>query len=258
VTLPLSLALDPNNAQVVCSVADAASDSCPASTIIGSAVVATPVLSQPLTGTVYLVQGIRTNSAGQQIRTLPALLVTLRGVVAIDLRGQTSVDSHSRLVTTFPNLPDLPFSTFTLKVNGGPHGILVVTGGANLCHGRQVGRVAFGAQNDATRDFSVTIGTPCVTPLAVKRLSAVGQAVRLVISVPAAGSLRVGGAGLISVARRVARPSTVSLTLRLTRSALARLTRRGRMRLRVTIHYHPTGRPTQTISTRAITIRSRR
>ena len=258
VTLPLSLALDPNNAQVVCSVANAASDSCPANTAIGSAVVNTPVLDQPLRGTVYLVQGIRTGPQGQQIRTLPALLITLRGEVAIDLRGQTTVDSQSRLVTTFPNVPDAPVSTFTLTINGGRRGVLVVTGGANLCRGRQVGHAVFGGQNGATRNLSVPIGTPCPTPPVVKRLTASGPLVRLAVSVPAAGTLRAGGAGFVAQVVHVPKPKTVSLTLHLTRGAAARLKRVGRLRLSLAIRYTPKGSSTQAIVARPVTIRRRR
>src|SRR5262249_41965638 len=66
VTLPLSIALDPKNSQVVCSVAAAAKVNCPSKTIVGKATAVSPLLPDPLSGNVYLVQGIRTNSQGQQ------------------------------------------------------------------------------------------------------------------------------------------------------------------------------------------------
>ena len=255
VTLPLSLALDPNNSEKVCPVADSTSDSCPADTAIGTARVITPLLSQPLTGTVYLVQGIRYNKQGQRIRTLPALLITLRGQVAIDLRGQTSVDSRSRLVTTFPNAPDVAFSRFVLTVNGGRHGILVVTGHANLCKGRQPALAALGAQSGATKNFALTMSVSCAKRATVKRLRVVGHRVRVLISVPSAGRLNVGADGLVTVSRRIARARRVSLTLHLSRRAAARLQRRGKLKLRVVVRYTPNGWPTQTITTRTITIR---
>jgi hypothetical protein len=163
VTLPLSLALDPRNSQHVCAVAAAAADKCPARTIIGTARVATPLLSRPLTGNVYLVQGIRTTSSGQRVRTLPALLVALRGAVAIDLHAQTSV-SHLRLVTTFSSLPDLPSSTFTLTINGGRKGILVVTGHRSLCTGRQVAPILLIGHNGRRERHKRMISTPCPAP----------------------------------------------------------------------------------------------
>jgi hypothetical protein len=161
VTLPLSLALDVNNSEHVCSVAAAAADSCPASTRIGFATATTPLLSQPLSGNVYLVQGIRTTSSGQQLRTLPALLVTLRGQAAVDLHAQTSVSSAARLVTTFSGLPDTPVSKFTLRINGGKRGILVVTGHRSLCSRSQRAATLLVGENGRRDQHTVTMATPC-------------------------------------------------------------------------------------------------
>jgi hypothetical protein len=99
VTLPLSLALDPNSSQHVCGynvtkAVHGGAVGCPASTIVGTATAHTPLLSKPLTGKVYLVQGIRF-SHGHRIRTLPTLLVPLRGRIALDLRAKTSVDKQA-------------------------------------------------------------------------------------------------------------------------------------------------------------------
>lgn len=160
VTLPLSMALDPRNSEVVCSVSAAATDTCPANTIIGSATATTPLLSQRLSGKVYLVQGIRTTSTGQQIRTLPALLVALRGQTAIDLHAQTSV-SNNRLVTTFSTLPDLPVTAFTLTIKGGKHGILVVTGSQSLCSRVQRAPILMIGKNGVPERHTLKITTPC-------------------------------------------------------------------------------------------------
>ena len=171
-TLPLSLALDPNNSQNVCSVSDAANDSCPSNTQIGSASASTPLLNQPVSGPVYLVQGIRCTSgqppslqgvcpSGQPIRTLPALLVELRGQAMIDLHAQTAV-AHNKLVTTFFNLPDLPESSFQVTINGGKQGILVVTGHRNICrYRRQLAGSVFTGENGAISNSEIKMSTPC-------------------------------------------------------------------------------------------------
>jgi hypothetical protein len=255
VTLPLSLALDPNNSSHVCAVAASQNDTCRASTIVGSATVETPVLSQPLTGKVYLVQGIRIGAHGQTIRTLPALLVTLRGQVAIDLRAQTAVDSHSRLVTTFASVPDAPITRFALNITGGRHGILVVTGNADLCLRAQVAHAVVGSQSGVTHNMTVTVGTPCVQRAVVTGLHSAGHTVRLRVKAPAAGRLIVGGAGLRPKSRRLAQSGTASFVLRLTRSAQARLRRRGKLEVRVKIRYIRPHQRTQTILTRKVTLR---
>lgn len=156
VTLPLSLALDPTNSEHVCSVKDAHADKCPASTIVGSARVKTPLLTSPLTGKVYLVQGIKIIN-GHKYRTFPAMLLALRGKAAIDLHAQTSVSKRSQLVTTFPALPDLPMSSFTLTIAGGKRGILVLNG--NICRHAQKAGAVFTGHNGATKQSTVTMAT---------------------------------------------------------------------------------------------------
>ena len=255
VTLPLSLALDPKNASHVCSVSASQKDACPPRTIVGSATVDTPVLSKPLAGKVYLVQGIRIGPQGQTIRTLPALLITLRGQVAIDLRAQTAVDSHNRLVTTFASVPDAPITRFTLNITGGRHGILVVTGHANLCRRAQVARAIVGSQSGVTHGLAVAVGTPCVQRALVTELHPAGHSVRLGVKAPAAGRLIVGGEGVRPTGRRLAHAGTASFVLRLTPSALARLRRRGKLELRVKIRYIRPHQRTQTILTRKVTVR---
>jgi hypothetical protein len=166
VTLPLSLALDPKNSKHVCAFATAqavhgGTVGCPSSTIVGSASAKTPLLSAPLSGKIYLVQGIRTNAQGQQIRTLPSLLVPLRGAVALDLRAKTSV-SKGKLVTTFPTVPDVPVSSFKLNISGGKKGLLVITGrGRSICGKVQKSAATLKAQSGKQESSSITMATPC-------------------------------------------------------------------------------------------------
>lgn len=174
VTLPLSLALDVKNSNHTCPVTAAAADKCPSKSLIGKARASTPLLSVPLVGKVYLVEGIRCTSgqpptlqgtctSGQPRHTLPALLVALRGGgAAIDLHAQTAVNPQSKLVTTFHNLPDLPESSFQLTINGGKRGILVVTGHKSLCAVRhQVASSVFTGQNGKAAPSKIKMKTPC-------------------------------------------------------------------------------------------------
>jgi hypothetical protein len=159
VTLPLSLALDPRNTETVCSVAAAAAINCPSNTIVGTASAVSPLLPDPLSGNVFLVQGIRTNKQGQQIKTLPSLLIPLKGDVQLNLRAQTAV-SNGRLVTTFPAIPDAAVSNFKLTINGGSHGILVITHGKNICKSSQFDQSALGSQSGKKQSGKFKMGTP--------------------------------------------------------------------------------------------------
>jgi hypothetical protein len=167
VALPLSLALDVNNSQHVCNydVAQAVHGgpvACPASTIVGQASASTPLLDRPLSGPVYLVQGIRFGRQGQRIHTLPSLLIPLRGQIALDLRASSAVNGAQQLVTTFSTVPDAPVSKFTLTINGGRKGILVITGrGKSICTAAQVADASFGAHSGKTMSAAITMSKPC-------------------------------------------------------------------------------------------------
>jgi hypothetical protein len=165
IALPLSLALDPKNAvsDSLCEFAEGqkAEPRCPKSSIVGTAVARTSVLNRPLRGPVYFVKNVRIGSSGRPIRTLPTLLIALRGEVSLNLRAKTSV-SHGRLVTTFPVVPDAPVSRFDLSLKGGSKGILTVSRG-NLCRGRQVSSESLLAHNGKRVDGGITMKTPCST-----------------------------------------------------------------------------------------------
>jgi len=169
------MALDPNNSNHVCNNAVAAAVhggavGCPASTIVGTATAVTPLLDQPLTGKVYLVQGLRTNSKGQQVHTLPTLLIPLRGQLALDLRASTSVNGKAQLVTTFSTIPDAAVSKFTLNITGGKKGILVITGrGKTICHSKQVASTTLTGQSGKSTSPNVTLTTPCAKGSRAKR-----------------------------------------------------------------------------------------
>jgi hypothetical protein len=163
VKLPLALALDPENAQSddLCEFAAGLRVDCPPSSIVGHAVAHTPVLNRPLEGPVYFVKNVRIHPrTGRQIRTLPTLLIPLRGEVAIDLRATTDV-IDDKLVSTFPTIPDAPVSRFRLNLEGGKDGILVAT--RNVCRrpGSHIADIEFDGQNRKRSDPAVRMQMPC-------------------------------------------------------------------------------------------------
>ena len=167
VTLPQNVVLDSRNSvdpKLLCGYDASLKADCPASSIIGEASLQTPLLDRPLSGPVHFVQGIRFEN-GNRIRSLPTLLVKLRGEVAIDLRSTTAVDSKDRLVSKFPNVPDARAGKFSLQINGGRKGILVVTenrrGRINLCNRRQTALVETDGHNGKRADYPVRVKTSC-------------------------------------------------------------------------------------------------
>jgi hypothetical protein len=163
VGLPLSLALDPTNAasDSLCEFEEGQKPDpgCPASSIIGHVTATTPLLNRPLVGKVYFVKNVRVDSrTGRRIRTLPTLLLALRGEVALNVRAQTSV-KDGKLISTFPTVPDAPVTRFALTLKGGKRGILVVNG--NACRRSRKAAVDLRAQNARRAARSVSVHVPC-------------------------------------------------------------------------------------------------
>jgi hypothetical protein len=162
VRLPLSLALDPNNAGALCEFVDGSKipPVCPKGSIVGQARAVTPILSEPLIGPVYFVKNVRIDKkTGRQIRTLPKLVIPLEGAgVKLVLTGTSSVE-QTHLVSTFDTIPDAPVSRFDLTIDGGSKGILVVNGKA--CKRSRAADVAYDGQNGKTLDKTIKLAAPC-------------------------------------------------------------------------------------------------
>ncbi len=169
VRLPLSLALDPENAQALCEFDDGTrvDPACPKGSIVGRARAVTPILDQPLTAPVYFVKNVRIDpKTGRRIRTLPMLVIPLRGEngIKLNLRGTSNVSSSDQLVNTFAAIPDAPVSRFDLTIEGGKNGILAVSN-ANICRKKQVANTQIDGQNNKASDRNTTLTTPaCKKP----------------------------------------------------------------------------------------------
>lgn len=115
VAFPAAIGIKVANLVNQCKVAERDGAGCPANTQIGSVTVTSPLISLPLTGPVYLVEG----------SPLPELSIQLTGLLSVRLRAtNATVDGH--LETTFENLPQLPQSQFVLSLTGGTNGLLTV------------------------------------------------------------------------------------------------------------------------------------
>jgi hypothetical protein len=163
VALPLSLALDPENAvsDTLCEFEEGqkVEPNCPKSSIVGSAKATTPVLNKPLTGPVYFVKNVRIDkNTGRRIRTLPTLLLALRGEVALNVRATSSVEKN-KLVSTFATVPDAPVTRFDLTLKGGKKGILVVNG--NACKRTKTATIALAAHNNKKQTTNTSTNPPC-------------------------------------------------------------------------------------------------
>jgi len=136
VTLPEGLVINPSGANGLsgCSSAQLGIDnatavpngnpvSCPASSRIGSIEVESALVDHPLPGSVYAATP-GDNPFGSLL-AIYAVVEDPRAGLLIKLPGHVVPDPNTgRLVTTFDNNPQLPFTHFKLNFFGGAHGVL--------------------------------------------------------------------------------------------------------------------------------------
>lgn len=153
VKLPPSAFLDQAHIRTVCTRVQFAADSCPKGSIYGTASAVTPLLSDPLSGNVYL------RSSNHK---LPDLVVALKGPaslpIEIDLDGKTD-SVKGALRNTFEAVPDAPVSSFRLELFGGKRGLVVNS--RNLCAHSYRAEVNLDGQNGKVFDTKPAVGTDC-------------------------------------------------------------------------------------------------
>ncbi|MGA9285683.1 MAG: hypothetical protein WBV85_09595 [Solirubrobacteraceae bacterium] len=128
--------------------------SCPEDSRVGSATAITPVLPVTLTGPAYFV-----SYGGAKF---PELVVVLQGYgVTVFLHGETFISKAGITSSTFRNVPDVPITSFELKLPEGPFSALAANG--NLCATKLKMPTAFTGQNGAVLKQSTPISvTGCV------------------------------------------------------------------------------------------------
>jgi hypothetical protein len=226
VTMPLSIALDPDNAQSnnLCEFDEGQKEDpvCPASSIVGTARAVTPVLDQPLIGPIYFVKNIRIDQkSGRRIRTLPQLIIPLKGEgVSLVLRATTNVVGD-KLVTTFASVPDAPVTSFTIALNGGKKGILVVSD-ADICKSTQTAdQVIYGQNNKLLQSTLPVTTSSCPLRVLGKRTSKSAVTVR--VGGLGAGKVTITGRGIKKTTKTIAKSTVATITAKRTHGRLGKV-----------------------------------
>jgi hypothetical protein len=151
VTLPPTINARLNTIQDACTRQEFESDigKC-AHAKAGSATAVTPLLRDPLRGTVYFVKN------GHAI---PDLFVALRGQVDFDLVGTITIVNNKLLRTTFATAPDVPIRSFALRLLGGAS-TASIGATRNLCSRSsraQKAQVDYIGQNGKVRQVDQTL-----------------------------------------------------------------------------------------------------
>jgi hypothetical protein len=151
VALPKDELLDNEHLNAVCTRVQFAQGACPPASLIGTAKATSPLLDQPLTGSVYL----RTNPAHE----LPDLVVALKGQIEIELAGRIDTARNGGLRTTFDSIPDAPVSSFSLDLAGGKKGLL--QNERSLCGKPKTAAARMVAQNGRSLSSPVKLEVRC-------------------------------------------------------------------------------------------------
>lgn len=96
---------------------------CPDASRVGTVQVTTPLLEDPLSGSVYIARPFD-NPFGSMLALYVVIDDPQSGLI-FKLPGEIEPDPQTgRLLTSFDENPELPFSDFELQFKGGPHGVL--------------------------------------------------------------------------------------------------------------------------------------
>lgn len=119
-TLPASISINAAALGNICQEADLVADTCPANSMVGTADINSPILSATQHGRVYMTKGTT--------QGLPFLSIWVNGPndnpagafkFRLDATTKFVGSSANMIETTFDKLPQLPFDSFTVHINGG-------------------------------------------------------------------------------------------------------------------------------------------
>lgn len=165
VTLPTAITINVAGIGLACTIEQAQARACLDSARIGTVSIVTPLLTTPVTGTVYMA---KTTGGG----SLPDMLLEIPEPINMQIRGVNRFvgASFNQVQSTFTGLPDMIFSEMTMNIAGGPNGLIMlrsngVCGAATShfsSHAGQQSDVA--AQITGIEGFCATQQQACVTP----------------------------------------------------------------------------------------------
>jgi len=205
---------------------------CPAASRVGSAVVHTPILAQPLVGPAYLV------SYGSA--QFPDVVFILQGEgVTLQVNGESFVSHSGVLRVTFPSVPDAPFSTFETSLPAGAYSqftSIKSTGQAKAsqCGESLVAPVTMVAHNGAevSEDAKVQV-TGCGASVSITGTHATKRSLTVSVTTSVQGRLRITGKGLKTLVKANLSAGTHKLTLAFT--SAGKLAARKHNKIQITV-----------------------
>ncbi len=218
---------------------------CPTGSRVGSATATTPVLPGTLSGTVYFV-----SHGGEAFPDIDAVLQG-DGITTI-LIGHTSV-VKGIITTTFESLPDVPVSSFALKLPTGSNSVLAANG--NLCTANLVMPTTIVAQSGPTITQKTKI-SPTNCPVQILKHRTSGATAIMTVQAPAAGRISGSGTDLKFVTRNLGGAGKTTINVPLTRVGKEVLAKFRQLRIKVRIGFVPKKKGASSKASATVTFRA--
>jgi hypothetical protein len=185
---------------------------CAAGSKVGTVSAATPLLAQPLGGTVYL--------EAHKPPNLPTLEAVLEGSgITLDLSGKLNLTGG--ITSTFDTVPDAPISSFRLAL---PPSVTnsALSATADLCASRLPLVATINGQNGKKVDVNSAIEV-AGCGIAIGKVTVKKRAASLRVRIPAPGSVTISGKGLKKVKKSFTKSGTFSIRTKLTKKGVKAL-----------------------------------
>jgi hypothetical protein len=212
--------------------------SCDPDSVIGHALVHTPLLASPLTGPAILV------SHGGA--AFPDVEFVLQGE-GVEVVVDAKTDIKSGVTYSYiESAPDAPFTSFETEFPSGPDSIFATNVPTaekdSLCAQTLEMPIEMTGQNGTKLAQNIKIApTGCANALRVisKKLGPAGKTLTLSVEVPAAGKLTASGKGLKGTSKTSTARQIVSLSISLAKGDAAKIAKHKSVKVKVTLAFAP-------------------
>jgi hypothetical protein len=212
--------------------------SCDPDSMIGHAIVHTPLLSSPLTGPAILV------SHGGA--AFPDVEFVLQGE-GVEVVVDAKTDIKSGITYSYiESAPDAPFTSFETEFPSGPDSVFTTNVSASekysLCAQTLTMPIEMTGQNGAKLNQNIKIApTGCSNALRLvsKKLGPAGKTLTLSVEVPAAGKLTASGRGLKGTSKTASARQIVSLSVSLAKGNAAKIAKHKSVKVKVNLAFAP-------------------
>ncbi len=227
-TLPKQLPSRLTTLQKACVLAtfEANPSNCPKESNVGTATANTPTLPNQMKGPAYIV------SRGA---AFPDLELVLEGDgVRVILDGKTNI-KNSITTTTFGSNPDVPISSFSLKLPTGKFSLLAANG--NFCKPKLLMPTTITGQNGKKLTQKTHIEVSGCLPILSHKVK--GKKLTFTVKTPQAGRVRVSGHDLGIETRHLKKSQKVTITVALAPSGEKEVRKHGHLKIKVKVGFVP-------------------